>query len=1267
METDTDCSHEVDTGCGSSLSSSDNEKWLNSPDFVFSPINVEPVVKSVNTATSPIPSKMVATASSPIPLVKTFDVGTSTKLAGHSVDVATSPITIQIETLGSSECQSDPRIVERSEDEDKHHDTRQANINAVGSTIERSQNEDKYYDTRQVNRNALGTSFVNSADLEEHPSTKQANKNEVVSDYNLLPVRIEKLRDKLCSDGKINADTKIDIASTRSKETLHMETDNIYEEESPEYNIDEDYVMDDGTDLIELRDLGIITQEAECLDNGMNDANIFDDEICYGALKNFDKLPCVQIESGRGKECSENKMDVPHIFDDEIGTISVKKALDNTPCIMTENMQKPSRLDSQVSEDHRNCKHLEKVQVPEFVQKQIGEDLNVSYQKASTKDKGLEEIPCIEVKTIQPNESGKELEKLQVSEFAGQKIVEDFTVNHHKPSTTAEGLKEIPCVELTNVQPKESYKELQKLQVTEFAGQQIGEDLITNNQKPAVTGKALDEIPCVDVKYVQLNKSADNKMEEDCVIENDPNDSKYYENKRCTRLQEIKEKVCLELNNSSKMNADQSTDNEIEMILKTMRIRHKLITPIPLSPKTSCCVPSTMRGCGTQTTVVGHSCPESVIAQEHAATAKEEAASAKEDAAKAREENKKLMATLNSLMKDMFNIKHFLKNRLAMPENLPDQNNDSQSQTSFNLFNDDVSNDVGFAENIDSVHADKPLANLERASDAKIKILSDEIIKPADSHDSTESRKHKIEKTVEHQSLCNENNVTYSESKSDKSCKDAVNEVVKLETKDKKGKKRKLTNLDKYRQKCELRKYKIKSETPPLTKPHLKPKEIHSTKQVTDFDSSATLNNTEVYAKAVKVMAELNSKRHKSSTESLTKAKSQHKSNVIEDNSTENKCSQNITGMTPVTSPQPSDVKTVPVTPVIYYPTRSSKCSTKLQDTIVTSQTTGITSPRHSITSPVGSPKPTITSPRRSTKSQEMTVTSSTPTNRTLRSSIRSPELVAVSAKSTIASPTRHIKSPDLGIVSPRPVVALPRLSIRSPDIPPLSPKAVIMSARSSFTASVPSITSPEAKITYQKLASASSNKLPETDVTSKLAARTYAIRSPKAGITSPQFTPIPAKTPLSPRLAGTSFNTRSHSKNDITGDCFVMLNNDSEILEEMPLSVYSNINRNSKENQVNHEVIDVPVTRKRTISNSSDSQGPRVLRTKKSKHSEETRTQIVYELDELEEMEISTTQPSKEEHSSTLFPKDSILCTMIRKYGVKTMKPYSRNVDGMY
>ncbi|XP_022821080.1 uncharacterized protein LOC111352699 [Spodoptera litura] len=74
---------------------------------------------------------------------------------------------------------------------------------------------------------------------------------------------------------------------------------------------------------------------------------------------------------------------------------------------------------------------------------------------------------------------------------------------------------------------------------------------------------------------------------------------------------------------------------------------------------------------------------------------------------------------------------------------------------------------------------------------------------------------------------------------------------------------KKNTQLDKLKKRLEP-KYKIRRESPLLRKSNLKPKSIPPTKKtVSPNDTSASLNNKDVYEKAVKVMAEINSKKSK--------------------------------------------------------------------------------------------------------------------------------------------------------------------------------------------------------------------------------------------------------------------------------------------------------------------------------------------------------------------------------------------------------------------
>ncbi|KAG6459323.1 hypothetical protein O3G_MSEX011316 [Manduca sexta] len=293
-----------------------------------------------------------------------------------------------------------------------------------------------------------------------------------------------------------------------------------------------------------------------------------------------------------------------------------------------------------------------------------------------------------------------------------------------------------------------------------------------------------------------------------------------------------KEIECLELNNSENISKENSHDCEIEMILSTMKLHNTLITPIPSTPakSSSGCTPNKQNQ------------PVAVVCSE---------------AALAREENKKLQESVAELAKELANIKSMLSSKSSINEG---QTTSLIQSTSKHLPSHEI--------NTTFCAVEKTSSNFRRKS---LDVNMDFVI--SENLQAIPEVEENFQDTSELQSGDKPANMNESHE-----VVDNVSEITELvpeiparifctddqrPTRDDKHKglllrRNKLTKLEKLKRKC-LPKYKIRKEQKAFKKQRVKPTliPIYKKKTVTKADTSATLNDKNVYDKAVKVMSEL--------------------------------------------------------------------------------------------------------------------------------------------------------------------------------------------------------------------------------------------------------------------------------------------------------------------------------------------------------------------------------------------------------------------------
>ncbi|CAG9566818.1 unnamed protein product [Danaus chrysippus] len=347
-----------------------------------------------------------------------------------------------------------------------------------------------------------------------------------------------------------------------------------------------------------------------------------------------------------------------------------------------------------------------------------------------------------------------------------------------------------------------------------------------------------------------------------------------------------KEKSCFENQSSIDTQEEINNDNEVEMILNTMKLRHKLITPLPQTPvRLSKKIRKHLEPVYEKPNVEiqKHSCP---------------------DAIELREENKLLKSSIADLTKDILNIKFILKKQLLMPEspkksptttNIESSNtklHDNTSQQSIITVNDSDENITVVSNEIQNCDVTVDICPMEVSNDKTLvrdsekHIDFDDELSPGviSSHEtdfvpilpqdiSIEAPQRTSYIQADSQNI-NSEDVTENNSVPETRCEELTtsenvfeiidNPVSKCESdmldinrhdKQNVGRQKKLSRLDKLRRRL-IPKSKIKFKPPPTRKrKHCKIIPISKLNQ-----SETVLNNKVAFEKAIKVMKELNLK-----------------------------------------------------------------------------------------------------------------------------------------------------------------------------------------------------------------------------------------------------------------------------------------------------------------------------------------------------------------------------------------------------------------------
>ncbi|XP_034829511.1 putative protein tag-278 [Maniola hyperantus] len=315
----------------------------------------------------------------------------------------------------------------------------------------------------------------------------------------------------------------------------------------------------------------------------------------------------------------------------------------------------------------------------------------------------------------------------------------------------------------------------------------------------------------------------------------------------------VEEKKCLERNNSINFGVENSNDNEIEMILNTMRLAHRPITPIPATP------------------VEIHKNKSRKLLE------------IERDNSILKDENKIIRSQLVNLSKEIMDIKYLLKIDKSKEEVSHEDNicvnteifDDTSQETIFISANGDDSNNRNKESEINSFSLSNSL-RIEVSQE-----LEYDILKPA--APSCISKQNDISQI--HESPATDNlteniaNVTKNDSREaitfeedliseDESDIIIINNNVDYAPQDvsiecrksRKSKNKNVSKLEKFKQKIRP-KSKI-SENAPIRKLRSKSKLIPIVKlqKITQLDATAILNNKSAYEHAAKVLAEIKSK-----------------------------------------------------------------------------------------------------------------------------------------------------------------------------------------------------------------------------------------------------------------------------------------------------------------------------------------------------------------------------------------------------------------------
>ncbi|CAH2104552.1 unnamed protein product [Euphydryas editha] len=333
------------------------------------------------------------------------------------------------------------------------------------------------------------------------------------------------------------------------------------------------------------------------------------------------------------------------------------------------------------------------------------------------------------------------------------------------------------------------------------------------------------------------------------------------------------EKTCLELNSSKNLCNENSNDCEIEMILKSMRLTDKIITPIPKTPINLNDKSSSKQSPVKQLSVLSTKhkvCPEAMIL---------------------REENKALQTSIADLSKEIMNIKCILKNQFLMPEKSKKQVCENKDKSILNSEPFDDSNQRPLFINFDSEQSSDHIDNEEMSVTPELPVsfsTQENVIDSVQNY--THTRKDKASQVDKSKETLNkeetlvvtnissdgkevrpfldsrktiEKNLRHED---DEICTKEKEYVVLNDNKDKKVKCKKLSRLETFRKKL-LPKNKIKKINVPIRKLRSKARPIHI-KTSKNTDTEILLNNKPAYEKALKIMTELKLKKNTDKKES---------------------------------------------------------------------------------------------------------------------------------------------------------------------------------------------------------------------------------------------------------------------------------------------------------------------------------------------------------------------------------------------------------------
>ncbi|XP_064076299.1 uncharacterized protein LOC113394539 [Vanessa tameamea] len=374
-----------------------------------------------------------------------------------------------------------------------------------------------------------------------------------------------------------------------------------------------------------------------------------------------------------------------------------------------------------------------------------------------------------------------------------------------------------------------------------------------------VVNNVIDSLPSVEIRHTIIQN-----LSSQCELE--------------ISDKSLEEKRCLERNNSNNICSENSNDSEIEMILNSMRLTEKLITPIPKTPvkiskKEGKKIISPVK---EQLNLPNKHivCPESL---------------------KLREENRVLQTSISDLSKEIINIKCILKKQHLMPEtpkkNISDINkcqiinselfDDSSQEVIFihlngekNSDDNDEINDDCFSNSSINMEISISPPTVENSVNHGPVIQSIEVF-PAGSkvrneissptslelHKSSERKKETTFDSVslvDNRKVIEDNLRIESEVEVTLAC-DSNEELLVNDSKYKNIKHKKLSRLERFRKKL-LPKSKIKRINVPIRKLHTKSKVIPVTKSNT-MDADLLVNNKSAYEKAIRVMKELKQKK----------------------------------------------------------------------------------------------------------------------------------------------------------------------------------------------------------------------------------------------------------------------------------------------------------------------------------------------------------------------------------------------------------------------